>query len=111
MNTIQLPNLNKETNSTIPTIINEKSYTFNYLWINDYAILDIYLNDVDINDCSIANVRNYISLMSQNDILYNDYFTATKRGVLDEINNKVVYQTFPEGKEKERRLGVMSERI
>ena len=32
----------------------------------------IYLNDVDINNCSIANVRNYISLMSQNDILYND---------------------------------------
>ena len=32
----------------------------------------IYLNDVDINNCSISNVRNYISLMSQNDILYND---------------------------------------
>ena len=39
-------------------------------------------------------------LAAINDILYNDYFTATKRGVLDEINNKVVYQTFPEGKEK-----------
>jgi hypothetical protein len=34
------------------------------------------------------------------DILYNDYFTSTKRGVLDEINNQVIYQTFPEGKEK-----------
>ena len=33
-------------------------------------------------------------------ILYSDYFTATKRGVLDEINNKVIYQTFPEGREK-----------
>ena len=39
-------------------------------------------------------------LAAISDILYNDYFTATKRGVLDEINNKVVYQTFPEGKEK-----------
>ena len=39
-------------------------------------------------------------LAAINDILYNDYFIATKRGVLDEINNKVFYQTFPEGKEK-----------
>lgn len=39
-------------------------------------------------------------LAAINDILYSDYFTSTKRGVLDEINNKVVYQTFPEGKEK-----------
>ena len=31
------------------------------------------------------------------DILYDDYFTATKRNVLGEINNKVIYQTFPEG--------------
>lgn len=34
------------------------------------------------------------------DILYNDYFTQTKRNVLDEINNRIIYQTFPEGKEK-----------
>lgn len=34
------------------------------------------------------------------DILYRDYFTDTKRSVLDEINNRIVYQTFPEGKEK-----------
>lgn len=33
-------------------------------------------------------------------ILYSDYFTDTKRNVLDEINNRVVYETFPEGKEK-----------
>lgn len=34
------------------------------------------------------------------DILYNDYFTNTKRNILDEINNKIIYQTFPEGKDK-----------
>ena len=33
------------------------------------------------------------------DILYSDYFTDTKRNVLDEINNRIIYQTFPE-KEK-----------
>lgn len=34
------------------------------------------------------------------DILYNDYFTNTKRNILDEINNKIIYQTLPEGKDK-----------
>ena len=32
------------------------------------------------------------------DILYADYFTNTKRRTLDEVNNKLVYETFPEGK-------------
>lgn len=34
------------------------------------------------------------------DILYRDYFVDTKRGVLDDLNNRIVYQTFPEGKDK-----------
>lgn len=34
------------------------------------------------------------------DVLYKDYFIDTKRNVLDEINNRVIYQTFPEGKDK-----------
>lgn len=39
-------------------------------------------------------------LAAISDILYNDYFTDTKRNVLGEINNKVIYQTFPEGQVK-----------
>lgn len=39
-------------------------------------------------------------LAAISDILYGDYFTHTKRNVLDEINNQIVYQTFPEGKDK-----------
>jgi len=39
-------------------------------------------------------------LAAINDILYGDYFTSTKRNILDEINNRIVYQTFPEGKDK-----------
>lgn len=39
-------------------------------------------------------------LAAINDILYGDYFTQTKRNVLDEINNRVVYMTFPEGRDK-----------
>lgn len=34
------------------------------------------------------------------DVLYKDYFTDTKRNVLDEINNRVIFETFPEGKDK-----------
>lgn len=33
------------------------------------------------------------------DILYSDYFTKTKRKVLDDVNNQIIYETFPEGKE------------
>ena len=31
------------------------------------------------------------------DIFYSDYFTDTKRHVLDNVNNKIYYQTFPAG--------------
>ena len=41
-----------------------------------------------------------IVLAAISDILYSDYFTDTKRNVLNEINNRIIYQTFPEGKEK-----------
>lgn len=34
------------------------------------------------------------------DILYAEYFVNTKRTVLDNINNQIIYMTFPEGKEK-----------
>ena len=39
-------------------------------------------------------------LAAINDILYEDYFLSTKRNILDEINNRVVYQVLPEGKDK-----------
>lgn len=39
-------------------------------------------------------------LAAINDILYSDYYTQTKRGVLDEINNVIIYQTLPEGQQK-----------
>ena len=32
------------------------------------------------------------------DILYSDDFINTKRNVLDKVNNKIIYETFPEGK-------------
>ncbi|MEC4565349.1 hypothetical protein L8C07_05280 [Paenibacillus sp. CMAA1739] len=34
------------------------------------------------------------------DMLYEDYFTESKRGVLDDNNNLIIYQTFPEGDSK-----------
>ncbi len=34
------------------------------------------------------------------DILYDDYNTKTKRNILDNINNQIIYETFPEGKDK-----------
>lgn len=43
-----------------------------------------------------------IILAAIRDILYKDYFTDTKRGVLDDLNNRVIYETFPEGQVKGR---------
>lgn len=40
-----------------------------------------------------------LALAALIDIYYDDYHTDTKRKVLDEVNNKVIYQTFPQGKE------------
>lgn len=34
------------------------------------------------------------------DVLYKDYYTDTKRNVLDDMNSKIIYETFPEGKDK-----------
>lgn len=34
------------------------------------------------------------------DVLYKDYFIDTKRNTLDEQNSKILYETFPEGKDK-----------
>lgn len=33
------------------------------------------------------------------DVLYKDYFTDTKRNVLDEVNNRVLYEVYPENKQ------------
>jgi hypothetical protein len=41
-----------------------------------------------------------IALAALIDIYFSDYYTDTKRGILDEVNNKIVYQTFPVGKEQ-----------
>ncbi len=33
------------------------------------------------------------------DVLYKDYFIDTKRNILDEVNNRVIYEVFPENKQ------------
>lgn len=63
---------------------------------------------IDNDKTIVHKVRSKISepwgrpivLSAINDILYDNYFTATKRNVLGEINNKIIYQTLPEGRDK-----------
>lgn len=63
---------------------------------------------LDINKTFAVKIRSKIEeiwgrpivLSALKDIMYTDYYIDTKRGVLDEINNRVIYQTLPEGKEK-----------
>lgn len=40
------------------------------------------------------------AIAALDDINYAQYFIDTKRNVLDSVNNQIVYQTFPEGKDK-----------
>ena len=41
-----------------------------------------------------------LAIAAISDILYQDEFVDTKRGVLREINSQVIVQTFPEGRDK-----------
>jgi hypothetical protein len=41
-----------------------------------------------------------LGLAAFTDMLYEEYFTDSKRNVLDEVNSTIIYQTLPEGKEK-----------
>ena len=40
-----------------------------------------------------------LCLAAIKNILYSDYFKDTCRGTLDEINNRIIYETFPQGKD------------
>lgn len=41
-----------------------------------------------------------LGLAAYADMMYDSYFTETKRKVLDDVNNTIIYQTFPEGEKK-----------
>lgn len=41
-----------------------------------------------------------LAIAAIDDVLFQKYFTNTKRFVLSEINNQIIYQTFPEGEKK-----------
>lgn len=68
---------------------------------NNWAILDNTKTIVHkIRSQRSEKYGRPLVLAAISDILYDDYFTSTKRNILDEINNKVVYQTLPEGQNK-----------
>lgn len=68
----------------------------------------------NVNQCFILdNTKTIVHKISSNldepwgrplvlgaiqDILYSDEFRNTKRNILDNVNNNIIYQTFPEGK-------------
>lgn len=41
-----------------------------------------------------------LSVAALDDILYANHFVNTKRNILDDLNNQVFYETFPEGEKK-----------
>ena len=68
---------------------------------NNWYVLDV--NKTIVHKISSKSEEQWgrpLVLAAIADILYGDYFTNTKRNVLDEVNNKIIYQTFPEGERK-----------
>lgn len=69
--------------------------------LNSWLILDN--NNTIIDKCKTPDNKPYgipFGICALDDILYENYFTKTKRTVLDTINNQIIYQVFPEGKDK-----------
>ena len=72
-------------------------------WHNNQGQQEVVLDNTKTMVFKISSKRDEpwgrpLVLAAILDILYSDYFTNTKRKTLDEVNNKVVCQTFPEGK-------------
>lgn len=74
---------------------NDKNRTGNWIVLNNDKTMCRKIKCKDVEPWG----RSLI-IASLIDVLYKDYFIDTKRNVLDEVNNKIIYETFPEGKEK-----------
>ncbi len=69
--------------------------------INNWIVLDDKKTIITKTNASINQPWGVpMAVTAFDDILYAEYFVNTKRAVLDNINNQIVYMTFPEGKEK-----------
>lgn len=84
-----------------PREIREKYKSYKKDISKKWAVLD---NSKTVTIKVRANIEEKwgrpLGLAAFIDMLYEDYFTETKRGVLDDNNNNIIYQTFPEGDTK-----------
>lgn len=86
-----------------PKEIRDGYFTYSQGKCNNWLILDNKKTIVHkIRSSKDEPWGRPLILAALKNILYADYFTETKRNVLDELNNKVIYQTFPEGETKGR---------
>ncbi len=69
--------------------------------IGNWHILDVDHTFTHKIKCKISEPWGRpLAIAAIIDILYKDEFVDTKRNVLRELNNKIIYQTFPEGRDK-----------
>lgn len=69
--------------------------------LNSWLVLDN--NNTIVDKCKTPDNKPYgipFAICALDDILYENYFTKTKRTVLDSVNNQIIYEIFPEGKDK-----------
>ena len=69
--------------------------------VNSWLALDInHTITTKVNSATNQPWGCPLALTALDDIMYADSFIKTKRNVLDNLNNNIIYMTFPEGKEK-----------
>lgn len=81
MNIIQLPNLNENPNVTQSIVIGQKSYMFNFRWIEDFCILDILLNEEYlVKGRAITTGSDLIGRVKNDELIKGSLYLINKYG-------------------------------
>ena len=79
MNIIEIPNLNENPKSSRQVIINNKSYTFNFEWLDEFGILDIYLDDVVlVHGRALTTASNLVGRVKNDDLFNGGLYLINK---------------------------------
>lgn len=81
MHTIQLPNLNENSDVTQPIVIGTKVYTFNFKWIDTFCSLDIlYKDEYLVKGRAITTGSDLIGRVKNDELITGSLFLINKYG-------------------------------
>lgn len=79
MYTIQIPNLNENADISQPIIIGQKSYTFNFKWVDTFCLLDIILKDQYlVKGRAITTASNLIGRVKNEELITGSLYLVNK---------------------------------